>query len=68
MTSTSSASQVPGGVDEDVAPSNMNQVLWAIETRGNPAEDIDILKSTWSTWWGALGFKRASPRLWALED
>jgi 4-hydroxy-3-polyprenylbenzoate decarboxylase len=53
------AAQCPGGayfakwivaVDEDVDPSNMNQVLWAMATRCNPVEDIDILRSTWSTW------------------
>jgi 4-hydroxy-3-polyprenylbenzoate decarboxylase len=53
------AAQVPGGayfskwiiaVDEDVDPSNINQVLWAMSTRSNPAEDIDILHQTWSTW------------------
>ncbi|MFQ5831033.1 MAG: UbiD family decarboxylase, partial [Candidatus Methylomirabilia bacterium] len=52
------AAQVPGGayfskwiiaVDEDVDPSNINQVLWAMSTRCNPAEDIDILRQTWST-------------------
>ncbi len=53
------AAQVPGGayyakwivaVDEDVDPSNINQVLWAMATRCNPVEDIDILRQTWSTW------------------
>jgi len=53
------AAQCPGGayfskwiiaVDEDVDPSNMNQVIWAMSTRCNPAEDIDILRQTWSTW------------------
>jgi 4-hydroxy-3-polyprenylbenzoate decarboxylase len=53
------AAQVPGGayftkwiiaVDEDVDPSNMNQVIWAMATRCNPVEDIDILRQTWSTW------------------
>ena len=52
------AAQVPGGayfakwiiaVDEDVDPSNINQVLWAMATRCNPVEDIDILRQTWST-------------------
>ncbi len=51
--------QCPGGayfskwiiaVDEDVDPSNMNQVIWAMSTRCNPVEDIDILRQTWSTW------------------
>ena len=53
------AAQCPGGayyakwiiaVDEDVDPSNINQVLWAMATRCNPVEDIDILRQTWSTW------------------
>ena len=53
------AAQCPGGayfskwiiaVDHDVDPSNINQVLWAMATRCNPAEDIDILRQTWSTW------------------
>jgi len=53
------AAQCPGGayfskwiiaVDEDVDPSNTNQVIWAMSTRCNPIEDIDILRSTWSTW------------------
>src|SRR3989441_1637450 len=53
------AAQVPGGayftkwiiaVDEDVDPSNMNQVIWAMATRCNPVEDLDILRQTWSTW------------------
>lgn len=51
--------QCPGGayytkwiiaVDEDVDPTDINQVLWAMATRCNPTEDIDILRSTWSTW------------------
>lgn len=51
--------QCPGGayfskwiiaVDDDVDPSNVNQVLWAMSTRCNPAEDIDVLRQTWSTW------------------
>jgi len=53
------AAQCPGGayfskwivaVDDDVDPSNTNQVLWAMSTRCNPIEDIDILRQTWSTW------------------
>jgi 4-hydroxy-3-polyprenylbenzoate decarboxylase len=53
------AAQCPGGayfgkwiiaVDDDVDPSDINQVLWAMATRCNPTEDIDILRQTWSTW------------------
>jgi 4-hydroxy-3-polyprenylbenzoate decarboxylase len=36
-------------VDEDVDPTDINQVLWAMSTRCDPAEDLDILRNTWST-------------------
>ncbi len=53
------AAQVPGAayytkwivaVDEDVDPTDIDQVIWAMATRCNPVEDIDILRNTWSTW------------------
>jgi 4-hydroxy-3-polyprenylbenzoate decarboxylase len=53
------AAQVPGGaffskwiiaVDEDVDPSNTNQVIWAMSTRCAPSNDIDVLRQTWSTY------------------
>ena len=53
------AAQVPGGayytkwiiaVDEDVDPTDINQVIWAMSSRCNPVEDIDLLRNTWSTW------------------
>jgi 4-hydroxy-3-polyprenylbenzoate decarboxylase len=52
------AAQVPGGayftkwiiaVDEDVDPTDMDQVIWAMATRCNPVDDIDLLRDTWST-------------------
>ena len=36
-------------VDHDVDPTNVNQVLWAMATRSRPAQSIDILRETWST-------------------
>jgi 4-hydroxy-3-polyprenylbenzoate decarboxylase len=36
-------------VDEDVDPTDFNDVLWALSTRCHPAEDIDTLRNTWST-------------------
>jgi 3-polyprenyl-4-hydroxybenzoate decarboxylase len=33
-----------------VDPTNLNEVVWAMSTRCNPAEDIDFLRNTWSTW------------------
>ncbi len=37
-------------VDEDIDPTEMNQVLWAMTTRCSPKDDIDILRNTWSTY------------------
>ncbi len=37
-------------VDDDVDPSNVSQVLWAMATRSRPAQSIDILRETWSTY------------------
>ena len=36
-------------VDDDVDPTDFNQVMWALSTRFNPADDVDILRQTWST-------------------
>ncbi|HWP28059.1 MAG TPA: UbiD family decarboxylase [Chloroflexota bacterium] len=53
------AAQCPGAayytkwiiaVDEDVDPSNLDEVLWALSTRCSPIDDIDIQRNTWSTW------------------
>jgi 4-hydroxy-3-polyprenylbenzoate decarboxylase len=52
------AAQCPGAayytkwiiaVDEDVDPSNLDQVLWALSTRCSPADDLEVLHNTWST-------------------
>ena len=37
-------------VDEDIDPTDINRVIWAMATRCNPIEDIDFLRNTWSTW------------------
>jgi 4-hydroxy-3-polyprenylbenzoate decarboxylase len=36
-------------VDEDVDPTDVNQVLWAMSTRCSPIDDVDLLRTTWST-------------------
>jgi UbiD family decarboxylase len=52
------AAQCPAGayftkwiiaVDADVDPADMNQVMWAMSTRCNPVDDIDLQRKTWST-------------------
>lgn len=37
-------------VDEDVDPTNLGEVVWAMVTRSRPSESIDILRETWSTY------------------
>jgi 4-hydroxy-3-polyprenylbenzoate decarboxylase len=53
------ASQCPGAayytkwvvvVDEDVDPTDIEQVIWAMSTRCDPEADLDILRQTWSTY------------------
>jgi 4-hydroxy-3-polyprenylbenzoate decarboxylase len=36
-------------VDDDINPADMDQVVWAICTRCDPREDVEILKGCWST-------------------
>jgi UbiD family decarboxylase len=36
-------------VDEDIDPSDIQQVLWAVCTRSDPEKDIEILRGLWST-------------------
>ncbi len=36
-------------VDDDVDPTDINDVLWALSTRCSPTDDIDVLRNTWST-------------------
>jgi UbiD family decarboxylase len=33
-------------VDEDIDPSDLDQVIWAVSTRTDPADDIEILRRT----------------------
>ena len=35
-------------VDDDVDPANLNEVIWAMCTRCDPAEDIDFIRRHWS--------------------
>jgi UbiD family decarboxylase len=37
-------------VDDDVDPSNLSDVIWAMVTRSRPAQSIEILRETWSTY------------------
>jgi 4-hydroxy-3-polyprenylbenzoate decarboxylase len=41
-------------VDEDIDPSNISQVLWALGTRCDPAEHIDIIRGFRATFSDAI--------------
>jgi 4-hydroxy-3-polyprenylbenzoate decarboxylase len=36
-------------VDEDVDPSNLADVMWAIATRAEPSESVDIVRNAWTS-------------------
>jgi 4-hydroxy-3-polyprenylbenzoate decarboxylase len=35
-------------VDDDVDPTNLHEVIWAMSTRCDPVEDIDFIRRHWS--------------------
>lgn len=36
-------------VDDDIDPSNLDEVIWAMGTRCDPAEDVEITRKCWSS-------------------
>lgn len=36
-------------VDDDIDPASINDVIWAMSTRCDPKEDIEIIRRAWST-------------------
>ena len=36
-------------VDDDIDPSNLNDVMWAVCTRSDPERDIDIIRRAWGS-------------------
>ncbi|WP_158808033.1 UbiD family decarboxylase [Beijerinckia sp. L45] len=36
-------------VDEDIDPSNLADVMWAVTTRCEPSESVDIVRNAWSS-------------------
>ena len=43
------ANRVVVVVDEDIDPANMDAVVWAMCTRCDPRDDVQILHGNWST-------------------
>jgi UbiD family decarboxylase len=46
-------------VDDDVDPSDLNDVMWAVATRCEPSEQVDIVRNAWSS--------RLDPRISAAD-
>src|SRR5256886_6906671 len=46
-------------VDDDVDPSNLQDVMWAVATRCEPCEQVDIVRNAWSS--------RLDPRISAAD-
>ena len=36
-------------VDDDIDPRDLDEVIWAISTRTDPADDIEIMRRTWGS-------------------
>ena len=36
-------------VDDDIDPSDLQEVMWAMLTRSDPATSIEIIRNAWST-------------------
>jgi len=55
-------------VDEDIDPSNLNEVLWAMSMRCNPEQDIEIVKKGWSSKLDPLNFSNTYYNSRAIID
>ena len=49
-------------VDDDIDPADMNKVMWAMCTRFDPREGIEILRGCWSTSLDPMAYAHDDPR------
>ncbi len=49
-------------VDDDIDPADMNAVVWAMCTRFEPREGIEVLRGCWSTALDPMGYAPDDPR------
>jgi 4-hydroxy-3-polyprenylbenzoate decarboxylase len=49
-------------VDDDIDPTDTNQVLWALCTRTDVIEDVDVVKRQWSTPLDPMAYAGEGPR------
>jgi len=56
------ANRVVVVVDDDIDPADMDQVVWAMCTRMEPREGIEILRGCWSTVLDPMAYGSSDPR------
>ena len=49
-------------VDDDIDPANMNEVIWAMCTRFDPREGMEVLRGCWSTALDPMAYSPDDPR------
>jgi 4-hydroxy-3-polyprenylbenzoate decarboxylase len=49
-------------VDEDIDPANMDKVIWAMCTRCDPREGMEILRGCWSSALDPMAYSETDPR------
>ena len=49
-------------VDDDIDPANMNDVIWAMCTRCDPRDGVDVLNGCWSTHLDPMSYSYEDPR------
>lgn len=49
-------------VDDDIDPANMNDVIWAMCTRCDPRDGVDVLNGCWSTHLDPMSYSYDDPR------
>jgi UbiD family decarboxylase len=49
-------------VDDDIDPADMDKVIWAMCTRCDPREDLEVLRGCWSSALDPMAYSEADPR------
>jgi UbiD family decarboxylase len=49
-------------VDDDIDPADMDKVIWAMCTRFDPREDMEVIRGAWSTALDPMSYSETDPR------
>ena len=49
-------------VDDDIDPADMDKVVWAMCTRFDPREDMEVIRGCWSTALDPMSYSETDPR------